>query len=188
MRPDGGLDPLGMGVVEPNDLEQHVMWRLLRPKLVPLKFRIEHDKASDKLAKHATDRIRAVVKDLGISELVEVERILVEKVPESAFLGRWQAITKGGIQTIDIQPAGVCVFGKSPGSKIRGGPSVPGRWFITPKEIFMDIKDMREVYWVYRGHIDKDGNLVVDRGVIHGEGRFGKGWEGDSTVIFKKVY
>jgi hypothetical protein len=52
----------------------------------------------------------------------------------------------------------------------------------------MDIKDHREWYYFYRGHIDKDGNLVVDRGEIHSEGRFGKGWEGDSTVIFKKVY
>jgi len=188
MRPDGGPDPLGTGVVEPNDLEQHIMWRLLRPKHVPLKFRIEHDETSIKQAKQTVDKVRAVAKDLGIGILVEVERILVEKVPESAFLGRWQAITKGDIQTIDIQPTGVCVFGKSPGSKIRGGPSVPGRWFMTPKEIFMDIKDHREWYYFYRGYIDKDGNLVVDRGEIHAEGRFGEGWERDSTVIFKKVY
>ena len=188
MRPDGGPDPLGTGVVEPNDLDQHILWRLLRPQHVPLKFQIEHDQASSRLARHTTDRIRAVAKDLGISELVEVERILVEKVPEGAFLGRWQAITKGDIQTIDIQPTGVCVFVKSPGSNIKGGPSVSGRWFMTPEEIFMDIKDHRQWYYFYRGHLDKEGHLVVDRGEIHAEGRFGEGWEKDSTVVFNKVY
>jgi hypothetical protein len=188
-RPDGGPKDLGTGVVEPNDLDQHIMWRLLRPKHVPLKFRIEHDKASSKLARQTADKVRIITKDLDISELVDVEIILIEAVPESDFLGRWQAITKGDIQTIDIQPAGVCVFGKSPGSKIKGGPSVPGRWFMTPKEIFMDIKDQRSNgYYVYRGQIDKEGHLVVDNGEIHAEGRFGKGWERNSTVVFKKVY
>jgi hypothetical protein len=188
-RPDGGPENLGTGVVEPNDLDQHILWRLLRPQHVPLKFRIEHDQASSRLARQTADKVRTIAKDLGISELVDVERILLEAVPESAFLGRWEAITKGDVQTIDIQPTGVCVFGKSPGSKIKGGPSVPGRWFMTPKEIFMDIKDQRSNgYYVYRGHFDKEGHLVVDNGEIHAEGRFGKGWESNSTVVFKKVY
>ena len=189
-RPDGGPKDLGTGVVEPNDLEQHILWRLLRPKNVPLKFRIEHDKASSKLAKQTADKVRAVAKDLDISELVDVERILVEAVPESDFLGKWQAITKGDVQIIDIQPTGVCVFTMSSGSKpIRGGMSVPGRWFLTPKEIFMDIKDNRRNYYcVYRGYLDKEGHLIVDRGEIHAEGRFGTSWEKNSTVVFKKVY
>ena len=188
-RPDGGPDHLGTGVVEPNDLEQHIMWRLLLPDHFPRKFRIEHDQASSRLARRTADEIRIIAKDLGIGELVEVERILVETVPESEFLGRWQAITKGDIQTIDIQPTGVFVFEKSPGSKIRGGPSVSSRWFMTPKEIFMDIKDQRsDGYYVYRGTLDKQSHLVVDRGEIHVEGSFGKSWEKDSRVVFKKVY
>jgi hypothetical protein len=188
-RPDGSPEPLATGVVEPNDLEQHIMWRLLRPKNVPLKFRIEHDETSIKLARQTADMVRAVAKDLGIGELVEVERILVESVPESDFLGRWQGITKGDIQTIDIQPTGVCVFGKSPVSKIRGGMSVPGRWFLTPKEIFMDIKDQRsDGYYVYRGHLDKEGHLVVNRGEIHVEGSFGVAWDKQQLMVFKKVY
>jgi hypothetical protein len=187
-RPDGGPDALGTGVVEPNDLDQHIMWRLMIPGHFPRKFRIEHDNTSDKLARQTADKIRTIAKDLGISKVVEVERILVEAAPESDFVGRWQAITKGDIQTIDIQPTGVCVFGNSPGSKIKGGPSVPGRWFMTPKEIFMDIKDNREWYCVYRGQIDKQGRLVVDRGEIHIEGSFGEVWEEDSTVVFNKVY
>ena len=187
-RPDGGPKPIVTGVVEPNDLEQHIMWRLMHPENVPLKFRIEHDQTSSKLAKHTTDRVRAVAKDLGISEVVEVERILVEAVPETAFLGRWQAITKGEVQIIDIQPTGVCVFTMSSGTKpIRGGMSVPGRWFLTPKEIFMDIKDQRKWYCVYRGRLDKEGHLVVDRGEIHVDGRF----DAESNklpTVFQKVY
>ncbi len=185
-RPDGGPKRLVTGVVEPNDLEQHIMWRLLRPKNVPLKFRIEHDETSSRLARQTADKVRIVAKDLGIGELVDVERIFVEAVPESDFLGRWQTITKGEVQTIDIQPTGACVFVKSPGSKIRGGPSVPGRWFLTPKEIFMDIKDQREYYNVFRGQIDKEGHLVVDRGEIHHEGSFNT-WKMYSTV-FKRMY
>lgn len=188
IRPDGGLEPLGTGIVEPSDLDQHILWRLLRPQHIPLKFQIEYDKDSDKLAKHAKDRIMTIAKDLGISELVKAERILTDKVPESDFLGRWQAITKGGIQTIDIRPTGVCVFVKSPGSKIKGGPSVSGKWFMTPDKIFLDIKDLREWYYFYRGYLDKEGHLVVDIGEIHSEGSFGTGWEKDSTIIFKKVY
>lgn len=188
-RPDGSPEPLVTGVVEPNDLEQHIMWRLFHPSNVPLKYRIEHDKTSYKLARHTADRVRAVAKDLGIGELVEVERILIESVPESDFLGRWQAITKGDIQTIDIQPTGACVFGKSSGSKIRGGMSVPGRWFLTPKKIFMDIKDRRsDGYYVYRGHLDKEGHLVVNRGEIHVEGSFGFAWDKQQLMVFKKVY
>lgn len=188
-RPDGGPKPLVTGVVEPNDLEQHIMWRLLRPKNVPLKFRIEHDETSSKLARQTADKVRAVAKDLGISELVDVERILVEAVPETDFLGKWQAITKGEVQIIDIQPTGVCVFTMSSGSKpIRGGMSVPGRWFLTPKEIFMDIKDNRRNYYcVYRGHLDKEGHLVVDRGEIHVEGRFGA-LSDEQPTVFKKMY
>jgi hypothetical protein len=189
-RPDGGPGHLGTGVVEPNDLEQHILWRLLRPKLVPLKFRIEYDQTSSRLAKHTADRIRIIAKDLGISELVDIEKILVDLVPESDFLGRWQAITKSDIQIIDIQPTGVCVFAVSPGSKpIRGKMSIPGRWFMTPKEIFMDIEDQRNNYYCYyRGQIDKEGHLVVDKGEIHVEGRFGILWDQGSTMIFQKVY
>jgi hypothetical protein len=187
-RPDGGSKDLGTGVVEPNDLDQHIMWRLLFPKNVPLKFRIEHDETSAKLARHTADRIRAIAKDLGISELVEVGRILVEPVPESAFLGQWQAITRGDIQTINVQPRGVCMFVQSSGSKpIRGGMSVPGTWFLTPKEIHMDIKDMGidKVYYFYRGYLDKQGNLVVDKGELHPRGIF---QPIPHPTVFKKVY
>ncbi len=187
-RPDGGSKPLETGVVEPNDLEQHILWRLTAPKNLPLTFRIEYDEASTALARQTADKISAIAKDLGLGEVVDVERALVDSVPESDFLGRWQAITKGEVQTIDIQPTGVCVFVQSPGSKlIRGGMSVPGRWFLTPKEIHMDIKDKRsDGYWVYRGHLDKEGKLVVDRGEIYPQGSFHR--DVQSLMVFKKVY
>ena len=185
VRPDGGQ--VDTGIVKPNDLDQHILWRLTFPGNIPLKYRVEHDETSSRLARQTADRIRAIVRDLGIGELVEVERILVELVPKTAFLGRWQATTRGEIQTIDIEPTGECVFVKSPGSKIKGGPSVPGRWFMTPKEIFMDIKDSQAAYNVYLGHFDKQGNLVVRKGVIYHQGSF-HGGGSRRTVVFKKVY
>jgi hypothetical protein len=194
IRPDGNPGHLGTGVVEPNDVEQHIIWRLLFPENLPLKFHIEYDESSSKLSRHVARMCESVAERLGIEEIVQVERNLVEAVPESDFLGRWQAVTKGEFQTIDIQPTGICVFGKSRGSKSRGGASVPGRWFMTCKEIFIDIKNIDNVegtgriQYFYRGNLDKDGNLVVDRGEIHFEGSFGKGWEEDSTVVFKRLY
>jgi hypothetical protein len=187
-RPDGGSKPLDTGVVEPNDLEQHILWRLTAPKNLPLTFRIEYDEASTALARQTADKISAIAKDLGLGEVVDVERVLVDSVPESTFMGRWQAITKGDIQTIDIQPTGVCVFVQSPGSKlIRSGMSIPGRWFLTPKEIYMDIKNRgSDGYWVYRGHFDKKGNLVVDKGEIFPQGSFRR--DVQSVMLFKKVY
>lgn len=183
MRPDGASRSIATGVVEPNDLDQHILWRLMHPSNVPLKIWIEHDQISTKLARHTTDRVRAIAKDLGISEVVEAERILVESVPETAFLGRWQAMTKGDVQTIDIQPTGACAFVLSSGSKpIRGGMSVPGRWFLTPKEIFMDIKDKR----IYRGHLDKEGKLVVVKIEIIPRGTFSLAVR--HPTVFKKVY
>ena len=187
-RPDGGPKPIVTGVFEQNDLDQHILWRLLHPKNVPLTFRIEYDEASTALARQTADKISAIAKDLGLGELAEVERILVDLVPESAFLGRWQAIMKGDVQIIDIQPTGVCVFVQSPGSKlIRSGMSVPGKWFLTPKEMFMDIKDRgSDGYCVYRGHFDKKGNLVVDKGEILPQGSFHRNVK--SVMVFKKVY
>ncbi|HCO94727.1 MAG TPA: hypothetical protein DIU00_12380 [Phycisphaerales bacterium] len=185
-RPDGGPKHLVTGIFEPNDLDQHILWRLYHPSNVPIKFRIEHDETSSKLARHTTDRVRSIAKDLGIGELVEVERILVESVPESAFLSRWTAITKGEVDIINIQPSGVCVFTMSPGSRSSSaGASVPGRWFLTPKEIIMDIKDKRDKC-LYRGYLDKEGNLVVEKGETNARGSLMTGAE--RQTVFKKVY
>jgi len=187
MRPDGASRSIATGVVEPNDLDQHILCRLMHPSNVPLKIWIEHDETSSKLARHTADRVRAIAKDLGISEVVEVERILVEAVPETAFLGRWQAMTKGEVQTIDIQPTGACVFVLSSGSKpIRGGMSVLATWFLTPKEIYMDIKDKGNAYNVYRGHLDKEGNLVVASIEIYPKGNFS--FAVQHPTVFKKVF
>jgi hypothetical protein len=193
-RPDGGSKPLVTGLVEPNDLEQHILWRLLHPYNVPLKFRIEHDQTSSKLAGQTADKVRAVAKDLNIGELVEVERILIEAVPETAFLGRWQAITKGDFQIIDIQPTGECMFVKNRESaSAKGETSIPGTWFLTPKEIHMEIKDSGieikgVVYYPhrYRGYLDKEGKLVVDRGEINSRGSFRL--ISPHPTVFKKVY
>ena len=194
-RPDGGSKPIVTGVVEPNDLNQHILWRLTHPGNIPLKYRIEYDQTSGKLARQTADMVRAVVKDLGIGELVEVERILVEAIPETAFLGRWQATTKGEVRTIIIQPSGECVFEMSdrftmrtPTGAIKPGASVPGRWFLTPKQIFMDIKDKdAQGPYVHRGHFDKEGNLVVDRGAFYHQGSFHITTL-QRRMVFKKVY
>ena len=193
-RPDGGPEPLVTGLVAPKDLEQHILWRLMRPKNVPLTFRIEYDQASASLAKQVADAAKAVVKRLGIAELAGVEETLVEPVPETVFLGRWGGATRGDIQAIDVQPDGVCQvamgdrFGKDTTPEaVKAHTSVSGTWFLTTNEIVIDIKDKNE--WgtdsIYRGYLDKDGNLIVDKGVIYPQGSWHN--SGGPSMVFKKM-
>jgi hypothetical protein len=187
-RPDGGPKLLVMGLVDPNDLEQCILWRLTKPKNVPLTFRIEYDEASTKLAKQIADTAKAVAKRVGLAELVSVTGALVEPVPETVFLGRWQAITQGEMQTIDVQPRGICQVTMGKGTQaIKAGANVSGMWLPTTKEIFVDINDKvgGKPHYVYRGYVNAEGDLVFERGDIYPQGSFYP--EGAPQMIFKKV-
>jgi hypothetical protein len=186
-RPDGGAKLLTTGVVDPNDLEQSILWRLTTPKNVPLRFRIEYDEASAKLAKQVADTAKSVAKRVGIAELVEVTGALVEPVPETTFLCRWEAIMQGEIQTLDVQPGGICQATMGKGSQvIPAGANIRGTWLPTTNEIIVDIKDKDKNFYVYRGSVNAEGNLVIDRGVIFPQGSFHL--SGPARTILKKVY
>lgn len=194
-RPDGGPEPLATGLVDPKDLEQHILWRLTKTKNVPLTFRIEYDQSSESLAKQVADKARAVVKRLGIGKLVDVKTVRVEPVAETVFLGRWRGATRGDVHEIDVRPKGVCQvtmgdrFGrdKTPGA-IKAGTTVSGRWFLTTDEIVMDIKDKSPFGsdYVYRGYLDEEDNLIVDKGIIYPQGSFHVSGE-PRQMILKKV-
>lgn len=187
-RPDGRAGRLASGLVEPNDLDQHILWRLMFPGSVPLRFRIEHDEASAELARQTADAIRAVARDVGAAKVVDVAEELVASPPETAFLGRWQAVTKGEIETIHVQPGGVCVLAMSAGSASpRAGANAPGTWFLTTREIIMDVKERSGPNsYVHRGRLDKEGHLVVEKGVIFPQGSFHTA--SVQLMVFKKVY
>ncbi len=180
-RPDGGPEPLATGLVNPGDLEQHILWRLTKPKNVPLTFRIEHDRTSASLARQIADTAGAVVKRLGVGDFVDVTTVRVEPVAETVFLGRWRGATRGDVHEIDVRPDGACQvtmgdrFGKdkTPGA-IKAGTTVSGTWLLTSDEIVMDIKDKTPHggYYVYRGYLDEDGSLIVDKGIIYPQGSF----------------
>ncbi len=52
----------------------------------------------------------------------------------------------------------------------------------------MDIKNSQDKgYYVYLGHSDKQGNLVVRQGMIYRQGSF-HGGGAQRTMVFKKVY
>jgi hypothetical protein len=176
-RPDGGPEPMVTGLVDPKDLEQHILWRLMKPKNVPLTFRIEYDEASASLAKQVADTAKAVIKRLGVADVADVQGVLVEPLPETAFLGRWQAIEQGDIQTIDVQPNGICQVtkGERTGS-VEAGASVQGTWLLITKEIVIDINDQSPhgpdyIYW---GHLDEEGSLILSRGMIYPQGSLHK--------------
>jgi hypothetical protein len=180
-RPDGGPEPLATGLVNPSDLEQHILWRITKPKNVPLTFRIEHDQASASLAKQVADTAGAVVKRLGIGELVDVKTVRVEPAAETVFLGRWRGETRGDVHEIDVRPEGVCQvtmgdrFGKdkTPGA-LKAGTTVSGTWLLTTDTIVIDIKDRSPhgANYVYRGYLEEDGSLILDKGIIYPQGSF----------------
>jgi len=187
-RPDGAPGRLATGRIDPNDLQQHIVWRLMYPGNVPLTFRIEYDEASANRAKQVADTVKATAKELGIAELVQVTGALVEPIQETAFLGRWQAITGGGIQTIEIQPDGVCRLTTSAASDVtKLGATIPCPWTPTTKEIVVDIKaGVIGTNWLsYRGSINADGNLVLERGVVYPQGSLHL--SGLSEMIFQQV-
>lgn len=180
-RPDGGSESLVTGLVDPKDLEQHILWRLTKPKNVPLTFRIEHDQASASLTKRIADTAKAVIKRLGIGELADVKTVRVEPVAKTVFLGRWRGATRGDVHEIDVRPNGVCQvtmgdrFGKdkTPGA-IKAGTTVSGRWFLATDEIVIDINDKSPhgADYVYRGYLEEEGNLIVDKGIVYPQGSF----------------
>lgn len=184
-RPDGGANPLVTGTVAPNDLEQHILWRLTMPRNVPLTFRIEHDEASAPVARQVAETATAVARRLGIADLVKVTPVLVQPVPEEAFLGRWQAVTNGELREVNIQPGGQAQLtvpkrsqrGEGVGNKTVSAPWVPGT-----KEIFLDAGDRV----IYRASIGVEGNLVVDAGEITAQGSFLATGSTDQ-MIFKKA-
>jgi hypothetical protein len=79
-------------------------------------------------------------------------------------------------------------FGRdtTPGA-VKANTSVSGTWLLTTNEIMIDIKDKNE--WgtdnTYRGYLDAEGNLIVDRGVIYPQGS----WQdaGGPPMVLKKV-
>ncbi len=188
-RPDNERSTrLATGRVDPKDLEQHVLWRLLHPGNVPLKFQIEYDEASAELAKQVADTTKAVAKRLGIAELVEVTGVLVEPVPETIFLGRWQAVTKNELQTIEVQPKGVCLLTPSAGSEsAKGGATVSCQWFPITKDMIVDVKEkvLGNRAFAYRGHVNPEGNLVIDRVAIYTQGSIHL--QGLMGMVFRKV-
>jgi len=194
-RPDGGSESLSTGLVNPKDLEQHILWRITKPKNVPFTFRIEHDQASASLAKQVADKARAVVKGLSVGELVDVKTVHIEPVDETVFLGRWRGETRGDVHEIDVRPKGICQvtmgdrFGKdkTPGA-IKAGMTVTGTWLLATDKIVIDIKDRSPhgCDYVYRGYLDEDGNLILDKGVIYPQGSFHVSGE-PRQMILKKV-
>jgi hypothetical protein len=181
MRPDGGPEPLASGLVDPKDLEQHILWRLTSPKNVPLTFRIEYDQASASLAKKVADTAGDVVKRLGIGELADVKMVIVDPVPETAFMGRWRGTARADVHEIDVRPNGICQvtmgdrFGKdkTPGAA-KAGTTVSGTWLLTTNEIRLDINDVSPygAEYYYRGYLDEDGSLILDKGIIYPQGSF----------------
>ena len=182
-RPAGGPNRLSTGLVAPNDIEQHILWRLLFPGNVPFKFLIEYDQASAELAKQVADTAKAAAKRLGISELVEVAGTLVEPVPETVFLGRWQTPGKADFQTIDVQPTGVCLLTTGTGSESsKAEATVSCPWTLATKEIFIDSSRLI----TYRAYVGAEGNLFVDKGKIWPPGSWHAAGVQPPT-IYKKV-
>lgn len=177
-RPDGGHELLVTGLVNPNDLEQHILWRLMHPGNIPLKYRIEYDEASALTAKQVGETARAIAKRLGIADVVEVVEVLVEPVPEAVFQGQWQAVADTEIREIELRAGGQSRLTMRNGR--TGQTTQPAPWTLTTKEIFIDSSPLV----TYRGYINTEGNLVIQKGQIYPQGS----WSGvPPEMVFTKV-
>ena len=190
-RPDRAPRRLATGRIDPNDLEQHILWRLSYPGNVPVEFRIEHDQASVQLAHRVAETAKAIAKRLRSDELVEVAEVLVEPIPDTAFVGRWQALMKGAIQTVEIQPEGIVLLttnGESETVERTAVLSCP--WVPLTDAIIFDLEKGQRIIEmdfldVFRGRLNADGNLVLDRVAIYPQGSI---HPRDTTpMIFRRV-
>jgi hypothetical protein len=176
-RPDNGPNPLVTGTVNPNDLQQHILWRLLMPKNLPLTFRIEYDEASALTAKQVAETIRAVATRMGVANVVGIDEALVEPVPEARFLGQWQAVKESEIQAIEIKRGGQSRLTM----KTAPQKTVPAPWVPGTKDVFVDSSFLI----TYRGYLNAEGNLVLDRGEILPQGSWHD--KGQPGIVFVKV-
>jgi len=189
-RPDRAARRIASGRIAPEDLEQHVLWRLTFPGNVPVTVRIEYDEASANLAKQVADTVKATAKRLGCAELVEVTGALVEPVPDTVFLGRWEAISTGEIKTIEVQPKGVCLLTTREGSRaIKPGATEMCPWIPLTQEVIFAVEKNQIIKTpfldVYRGLINAEGDLVVDRVGIRPQG--GIHSQDPARMVFRKV-
>jgi hypothetical protein len=182
-RPDGHDNKtLATGLVESGDLAQHILWRLTMPKNVPLTFRIEYDRAGFDQAQHVANEIRRIAKRLNIDELVDVNSVLADPIPEAIFLGQWRAVTAGEIKEVAIRPEGKTELLMRKWSD-HGAPMtrVAAPWTLGTKDIFIETG----TWEMYRGEIDGEGRLVLDRGQIYPQGTWND--EGGSPIAFEKI-
>jgi len=118
-----------------------------------------------------------------------VQSVLVEPVPEQAFLGQWKFEGKGEIQALDVQPGGKCALTWRRDAKSkRAGTTVTYPWTITTKEIIIDPGEDAKANWIwytYRAYVNSDHKFAVEKGVIYPQGTFYRA--GDSTMIFERV-
>ncbi len=191
LRPDSAImwDFISTGPVELKDLDQHILWRITFIWNLPFTFRIEHDQDSSGLAQRVADQIKTVAARLGVSDLVGVQSVLVEPVPEQAFLGQWKVDGKGDIQALDVQPGGKCALTWSRDARSkRAGTTVTYPWTITTKEIIIDPSEDSKADWnwyTYRGYVNADAHLALEKGVIFPQGAFYRA--GDPTMVFERV-
>jgi hypothetical protein len=188
-RPDASSSiSLVSGPVAPEDLEQHILWRITFQWNVPVTFRIEYDRASFDLAQRVAEQIGVIAKRLGVGELVGVKSILVDPLPEAVFLGQWRTAMKGEICELVIQPEGQSVLTMDSQSNwIGSGVTIKAPYLMTTREIIIDPQKVSDAghRYVYRGQIDGEGNLVLDKGAIYPQGTFHL--SGVTRIVFAKV-
>jgi hypothetical protein len=152
--------------------------------------RIEYDEASANLAKQVADKVRATAKRLDCTELVEVAGPLVEPVPDTLFLGRWEAISTGEIKAIEVQPKGICLLTTREGSQaIKPGVTESCPWVPITQEVIFSVEKNQIIKTpfleVYRGRVNAEGDLVVDRVGIYPQGSIHP--RDSAPMVFKKV-
>jgi hypothetical protein len=163
------------GFVDPQELDGHLQWRIGFQWNIPLTFWIEYDKASSDVAQRVASEVKSVADRLGVAGLVEVKSVLVDPVPDTVFLGRWESMGKGEIQAIDIHLNGEGTIILGEGSQLgKTGETIRCPWWLTTKEIVLDPGKVVGAghRYMFRAHVDESGNLAAFRGMFYPQGSF----------------
>ena len=117
------------------------------------------------LAIQAAETVERTVRQLGLTELVEVTRTSKELDPARRYLGRWQATYEGETVEITVRERSRCTVAADDRTT-----ALP--WSFEAEENRIRIRRRNDMLY---GHIDSKGNLIVE------------GMKQDTPITFKKI-
>jgi hypothetical protein len=137
-------------IIEPNNLARTVESWIVGPKSVPAVFTISYIRGDEETADKVSQTVMETAKRLGLSEFVQVKRVLRQLKAEEMYLGRWEAKRDDGpVMGIIIEPNRSCVL-------IEGEEQTRSSWSLDGETLIVNSGPDK-----VRGTLDPQGCLVI---------------------------